>query len=311
MVFNNVGLIITDCCNARCEMCCSGREDTRGRNATLTPNQIDLVLGQVADCPDIEMVGVTGGEPMLRPDLVQRVCDFDYGREVTVSLKTNGFWGANLAEAEEFISRNHDVLKHISFSYDEFHRRYVSLDSIKSIIDIACKYSVTTDIVGCFFADSVRPGDILNELGEYAYKTKFVYQPVFRTGLASGFDEERFVRLYEVGRDRLFCPAPHKGSLLITSQLDLYPCCSQVAQNTVLKIGNLLNKPLALLVEDIEHNRLLAKLFTEGLDWFIGAAGLDAVCSGRLSVPCEACELLFADGRNLGRIYEALEREDG
>lgn len=154
--------------------------------------------------------------------------------------------------------------------------------------NIAQAYSVTTDIVGCFFADSIQPGDILNELGEYAYKTRFVYQPVFRTGLASDFSEERFVRLYEVGKDRLFCPAPRKGSLLITSRLDLYPCCSQVAQNTILRIGNLRDNPLAELVKDMEHNKLLAKLFTEGLDGFLDAAGITEECPKRLSVPCEA-----------------------
>ncbi|MDO4849978.1 MAG: radical SAM protein [Coriobacteriia bacterium] len=310
MVFNNVGLVITDCCNARCEMCCSGREDARERAVTLTPDDLNLVLAQVRECADIEMIGVTGGEPMLRTDLVQQICDFDFGRKLTVSLKTNGFWGSDLVKAEEFIARNHAVLTHISFSYDEFHRRYISLDSIKRIIDISQAYSVTTDVVGCFFADSTQPGDILNELGEYAYKTKFVYQPVFRTGLASDFDEERFVRLYEVGKNRLFCPAPRKGSLLITSRLDLYPCCSQVAQNTILRIGNLRDKPLAELLKDMGHNKLLVKLFTEGLDGLLEAAGITKECPGKLSVPCEACELLFADGRYLERIHEALEREN-
>lgn len=309
MEFNNVGLVIMDCCNARCEMCCSGREDMRGQNVTLTIEDLNLTLKQIRDCAEIQMIGITGGEPMLRPDLVQQICDFDYGRKVTVSLKTNGFWGADPVKAEKFIARNREVLTHISFSYDEFHRRYVSLGSIKNIIDIAQPNSVTTDIVGCFFADSVQPGDILNELGEHAYKTKFVYQPVFRTGLASDFEEERFVRLYEVGKDRLFCPAPHKGSLLITSHLDLYPCCSQVAQNTILKIGNLRDRPLSSLLKDIGHNRLLIKLFTEGLDGLIEASGITAECPKMLSTPCEACELLFADGRYLKRIHDALERE--
>lgn len=310
MVFNNIGLIITDCCNARCEMCCSGSEEGRDKGATLSIRDLNLVLEQIRDCADIEMVGITGGEPMLRPDLVQRVCDFDYGRKMAVSLKTNGFWGDDSDKAGDFISRNRNVLTHISFSYDEFHRRYVSLDSIKNVIDLARDNSVTTDIVGCFFADSVKPGDILNELGEHAYKTKFVYQPVFRTGLASDFAEERFVRLYEVGKDKLFCPAPRKGSILITSHLDVYPCCSQVVQNTILKIGNLRDRPLAELLKDIRRNRLLAKLFTEGLDGLLEAAGIAGICPKRLSVPCEACELLFSDHQYLGRIHEALEREN-
>ena len=310
MVFSNVGLVITDCCNAHCEMCCSGREDFKKERKTLNRDELDLILSQVKDCDEITAIGVTGGEPMLFPGLVQHICDFDFGREVKISVKTNGFWGADRRRAKEFISKNSGVLTHISFSYDESHRRYVSLESIKNIIDIATAHSVTTDIVGCFFADSVQPGDILNELGDYAYKTRFEYQPVFRTGLAADFDESRFVHLYEVGKDNLVCTAPLKQSILVTSDLDLYPCCSQIAQNTILRLGNLREKHLASLLSEMKHNRLLVKLFTEGLDELLEAVDVHKECPRNLSVPCEACEYLFRDGRFLGRIHELLERED-
>lgn len=310
MVFNNVGLVLTDCCNAHCEMCCSGRDDFKEQRRTLSEGDLDLVLGQIKDCDEISVIGVTGGEPMLFQSLVQRICNYDFGRKVKISIKTNGFWGADKRHAEEFISRNAGVMTHISFSYDEFHRRYVSLEYIKNIIDIATEHSVTTDIVGCFFADSIRPGDILNDLGDYAYKTRFEYQPVFRTGLAADFDESRFVHLYEVGKDHLACTAPLKQSLLITPDLDFYPCCSQVAQNTVLKIGNLRERPLADLLSDMKHNKLLVKIFTEGLDGLLEAVDLHKECPRSLSVPCEACEFLFGDTRFLGMIYDLLESED-
>ncbi len=61
-----------------------------------------------------------------------------------------------------------------------------------------------------------------------------------------------------------------------------------MAQNTILRIGNLRDNPLAELVKDMEHNKLLAKLFTEGLDGFLDAAGITEECPKRLSVPCEA-----------------------
>lgn len=310
MVFNNIGLVLTDCCNARCEMCCSGRDDFKEHRRTASTDDLDLILNQIRDCDEIEVIGVTGGEPMLFQGLVQHICDFDFGRKVKVSLKTNGFWGADKQRAEDFVSRNAGVLSHISFSYDEFHRRYISLRSIENIIDIATNHSITTDIVGCFFADSVKPGDILNELGDYAYKTKFEYQPVFRTGLAADFDESRFVHLFDVGKDHLPCTAPLRQSLLVTSDLDLYPCCSQVVQNTILKIGNLRDRPLADLLSDMKHNKLLVRLFTEGLDWLLEAVDLDNECPRNLSVPCEACEFLFKDGRFLGRVRELLSRED-
>lgn len=35
MEFDNVGLILTDRCNARCAMCCSGQEDSCSQRKTL------------------------------------------------------------------------------------------------------------------------------------------------------------------------------------------------------------------------------------------------------------------------------------
>ena len=71
MEFKGCGILLTENCNARCKMCCDSRGLVRGK--TLTIEELDLILKNIKECPSIDLIGVTGGEPMLYPDLVEKL----------------------------------------------------------------------------------------------------------------------------------------------------------------------------------------------------------------------------------------------
>ena len=71
MEFKGCGILLTENCNARCKMCCDSRGLVRGK--TLTIEELDLILKNIKECPSIDLIGVTGGEPMLYPDLVEHI----------------------------------------------------------------------------------------------------------------------------------------------------------------------------------------------------------------------------------------------
>ena len=297
MVFDSVGLVLTDDCNARCKMCCAGKPELQEQHHTLTHQELTAVLSQIKEVRSITYVGITGGEPMMHPDLVQAVCDYDFGRPMRISLKTNGFWGRDPKKASSFLTRNSQQIKYISFSYDEFHCKYVDLNSIKTLIDLAWNKGIPTDIVGCFLKDSMSAGTVLDMLGEHAYRCNFLYQPVMRTGLATNFDEERFIRPYRFGKEKLPCSVALKHTLLINTALQVYPCCSQVVEGTILRIGDLTVEPLSKVISRTKHNKLLVSLFTKGLTPFLDVISDEADCPSEFSTPCEACEYLFRDTR--------------
>lgn len=310
MEFDNIGIVLTDDCNARCEMCCAGRPELQANQHTLTPDELDLILGRIREQESITYVGLTGGEPMIHQDLVQQVCDYDFGRPISISIKTNGSWGRNPQKAEDFLTRNKDTIKYLSFSYDEFHCRYISLDAIKNVIDIAWDLRIPTDIIGCFLKNSMTPGEILDMLGEHAYKCRFGYQPVMRTGLAANIPEEKFIRPYRADKNPLPCSALSKHTLLVNTHLDVYPCCSQIVEGTILKVGNLAESSLSDIIEHMGHNRLLVALFHDGLSSLLSVAREEEDCPTEFSTPCEACEYLFRDARFLERINDALVSQD-
>ena len=303
MEFNSVAILLTEDCNAHCKMCCDSRGLVRGK--TLTVEELDVVLKNIKDCKKINDVGITGGEPLLYPDLIDRIIEYDYGRDVHISIKTNGFWGKKYNHAKELIEKYKKNLSYISLSYDEFHMEFIDIDCIKNIIMIAKDYNIQTDVVGCFLKSSVLPGDILNMLDESAYYTKFHYQPVISTGSGSLFPPEEYIKLLDLNKDTVRCVATTAPVLLINPRMDVYPCCSQVIENTILEVGNLGELSLNEILVNIKQNYVLNEIFTEGFDSFKGFLDEAEIQYPRkLASPCEFCEFLFSDDWFLKELNE-------
>lgn len=295
MEYNSVALLLTENCNAQCVICCDSRGVVRGD--TMTIENLELLLGEISRCEQIKYIGVTGGEPMLYPNLVEKVIHYDYSRKMNVSLKTNGFWGNDSRKAEAFIAKASGALTTISLSFDDFHREFIDIECVKTIIDLANEYRINTEVTGCFLAKGTTPGDILNDLGQHAYKTKFVYQPVIRTGSAKDkFTNGDFLELVDAKGHEIKCQALLFTQLLINPRFDVFPCCSQVIENTILSFGNLKNQSLTEIIDAIMYNRIMHSLFTKGFKPFLDNLECHKIDYPQmLTSPCEMCEFLFSN----------------
>lgn len=310
MEYDSCGILLTENCNAKCKMCC----DSRGRvvGKTLSKKELDVILSNIKECKTINVVGVTGGEPMLYPDLIDYIFNYNFDREVGFTIKSNGFWGKDKDKTKEFISRYKGKLKNLSFSYDEFHKEYIELENILNIIKIADELEVNTEIVGCFLNDGMQPSDILKELGECAYITNFAYQPVIKTGSAkSSFEESRFCKIFDVSKHQPKCLGVLNKTILINPQLDVYPCCSQVIENTILLMGNLKEQKLKDIIDNIKYNKILYTIFTEGFTPFLQFLNENNIdYPKRITSTCEICEFLFCDDWFLRLLKEKKYFED-
>ncbi|MCI7207212.1 MAG: radical SAM protein [Clostridium sp.] len=117
MEFNNVAILLTENCNARCEMCCDSRGHVVGK--TLDIDEIDLILQNIYDIRFINHISITGGEPMLYKDRIEYILNYKFDRKVNISLKTNGFWGKDYSKAKKFISKYAKKISKISQSVDK------------------------------------------------------------------------------------------------------------------------------------------------------------------------------------------------
>lgn len=293
MEYNSCGILLTENCNAKCKMCCDSRGHVRGK--TLSIEELTLILENIKECKSINVVGVTGGEPMLYPDLIEYIFNYDYGREMAFTIKTNGFWGKNQEKAREFITKYKAKLKNLSFSYDEFHKEFIDLQNILNIIKIADELEVDTEIVGCFLKNGMKPGDVLNAMGECAFKTTFAWQPVIKTGsAATSFSEDDFFRIFDAEKHEARCIGLLDKTILINPKLEVYPCCSQVIENTLLLMGNLREERLMNIIDNIRCNKVLYTIYTEGFTPFLELLDKKEIeYPHQLTSSCEFCEFFF------------------
>ena len=292
MEFKNCAILLTENCNARCKMCCDSRGLVRGK--TLSKEELTFILNEIKAIPTITHIGITGGEPLLYPNLVEKILTFDFERDVSVTIKTNGFWGQNLEKASRFVSKNAKRIQTVSLSYDDFHREFIDIDSIKNVITVCKNFNIPTEVVGCFLTTGSMPGDILNELGECAYYTHFLYQPVMSTGSGNCFKNSEYIKLVETDIDKILCPGVFAGNILINPKLDVYPCCSQAIENTILLTGNLNTNSLMNIILDIKQNYIFNTIFIDGFAPYIKLLkNYHLDYPKKLASPCELCEFIF------------------
>src|SRR6476646_1925676 len=104
----------------RCNMTCAHCSVQSGPKIREEPTRDELIatLHAAADA-GIRSVQITGGEPMIREDIV-----FDLLRIVT-TLSSNGFWGRKQSTAWRTVSAlKRADLGRITISYDRYHAKF-------------------------------------------------------------------------------------------------------------------------------------------------------------------------------------------
>lgn len=152
MKLTSLGLHITDRCNARCLHCAFGcGPEIKG---FMRLNEAKHYVKD-AKALDTEIVCLTGGEPMLYPNLVEKIiseCSRLSFPEIW--LFTNGFWGHNISKAHAVLEklRSRGLTK-MFFSVDFFHQNCVPMTSVKNAIEASLESSLEVCIDARFIGE--------------------------------------------------------------------------------------------------------------------------------------------------------------
>lgn len=289
----SIAIAIDSRCNARCSHCCFSC--TPRSSDSLSDDRIHDLVTQAIESPDVDEVGLSGGEALLRKDLVLGVTArlSEAGKRTT--LVTNGFWGQSEQKARRELSALKDAgLSSMTVSYDDFHAAFVPVQRIKNIFE-ANKHVDLPSMLNVAVTRNHTGDSLIAALGESILRTRVTKFPVLPVGAARLLPDGTIIRDF-CASDDLRCPGFEP---VFHFDGRVYPCCSPAVFGTALALGAVGDLGVAEAQRRIRHNMLLAIIRRFGFGPLLRACRDRGVAVPPPSTPlvdaCDLCRRLFRD----------------
>lgn len=299
-----VCLILTDRCNAECEICCFSCSP-ENKNV-MDEDLMFETIRQAAELGTVQQIGFSGGEPFLYYDLLKKGLMYAKKLGFYTSVATNGFWGA---WPDEMLEEKIKVLPidQMSFSYDAYHGKYIKEEQFVRAMSI-CKILDINVTVG--IGETKGEGSanrFFKKMGDNKYLMNYYIYPFMPCGRAEGIPDEQFFK-YRKGTE-LFCR--DEETLAVRYDGEVFPCCTQTVFSTCLSLGNIKNASVKELIKNSRmaqtHEVMLnPRAFTELGRIAREELGMDLpdMCVS----PCEICQKLFQEDENFTRLYPYIDK---
>lgn len=156
----------------------------------------------------VRAIQFTGGEPLLREDLLLRLLANASAKGVTASVTSNGSWGETFPVARRKLRRLLSAgMKQLTISYDPFHEKFLPIERIEHIARAAQGEAFTFQVnVTRLRGDEGLTG-IVHRLESFHSVELRIYD-VQRVGRALKFDTDTFRRNLEG-----FCNACERATI--------------------------------------------------------------------------------------------------
>jgi len=280
MNMTSLGLHITDKCNAKCVHCAFGcGPEIEGFM------ELEEAKQYVADAKrlDVEIVCITGGEPMLYPNLVEKIiseCAMHSFPEIW--LFTNGFWASDMNRARSTVERLvHLGLTKIFTSIDFFHQSYVPIESVRNAIAVSLESGLEVCVDVRFIGEPYEENEFnsatrlhLKFLGNLLSKIEVIKMQPMCVGRAAEFltNHVKMNTLSEILNEK--CPGAWAGGTLESpSGVDV----DEFGFVTIcpgLSIGNARKESLRKIVDEYDHKEhtVIAALYDGGMKGLMNLA---------------------------------------
>ena len=175
-----LALMLTRRCNMTCAHCSvESGPDVRGE-----PDEA-VLLDRVrqAGAAGVRTLQLTGGEPMLRPDVARRLCREARRLGMAVTMTTNGFWGKKPEPARRTVAALARAgLGALTVSYDRYHADFQGLEPVLNIAAAAQDLGVPMAVNVVRVADDAEVTPIIEGLRAHPEVRLRLYdvQPVGR-----------------------------------------------------------------------------------------------------------------------------------
>jgi hypothetical protein len=168
----------------RCNMTCAHCSVESGPGIRTQPDEKELeaMITEAADA-GVCSVSFTGGEPMLRHDLVLRLMALARKCGLTSAITTNGFWGSTLTGARRTMKAlRAEGLGLLTLSYDRYHAKFQGPEPGRNIMRAAEEFGVPMNVNFTRVTDDTEIAELIKPFEESHYARLRFYdvQPVGR-----------------------------------------------------------------------------------------------------------------------------------
>lgn len=312
LIYHTLVVESTTRCNAKCGMCYQGAgpkgSDYLG-DAAMSVEEIKQILRSALTVPGLpRRFHMAGGEAFIKLDDCLEI--FGYAASLgfhEISCTTNAFWAADMMKARHVARQLRDAgVTRMEISWDYWHGPYIPPHAINNCL-AACDDNDIVSNLRLLTSRSHSAEEALSTLspGALAKAAMLVSAPVYRVGRGLELDEDEVYGGGEVGT----C---HSSlNLAINARGEVSPCCAGFDQTDHGLFGNVRDRDLAAIAEDINRSLLIRMVVFEGIASLRPVLALlgEELKPGYSSI-CGMCFEIFADKQKvtkLTRFFESIE----
>lgn len=292
-----LGLVVTDRCNARCLHCSTScaPDRTSALPAATIARLMDEAAALRSKCDPCLEFCISGGEPFLDYKTLLAIISYGNCLGAQVTCVTNGYWATSEAKARARLSEVKNAgLSRLGISTSRFHQQFVKLRTVERALRVARELGLPT-VLKCAITRRDRSGG--NRLAARARAAGadelelFPIVPYLRQGHT--LPNEEYLRPRKLPRGR--CPAP---LLTIREDGEAYSCGTAGAMTEFLAIGYVHRDPLAELQGRFVSRGRQRILRERGPGYFarkIMASGKGNRLRARYAGICDLCAHIASD----------------
>lgn len=307
-VARTVAVMVTRRCNMTCAHC--SVESGPGVRSQPTEEDLEALITEAADAGACS-IAFTGGEPMLREDLVIRLMSLARKCGLQTTITTNGFWGQTFTGAKRTMSAlRAEGLGLLTLSYDRYHAKFQGAEPGRNILRAAEELGVPMNVNITRVTDDTEIAVLIKPFEESHYARLRFYdvQPV---GRARDFPSESLRSEMEGSCSAVCTPAVTDDGRLTACNGPSYfqPPESPLNLGYIRdsSLTNLLRKhrddPILQTVRAFGPSRLRRELSLipgfEDFPWKPSYSGI-----------CDLCLHINSDARAVAALRERLSRPD-
>lgn len=292
MSFEKLALILTEQCNAECDICalsCSPR--TKG---IMELEQAYNYMEQASKISDFKYVGISGGEPFLYYDELIKLIKKAKSLNFKIAVTTNGFWGKTKENSKKIMESLFNAgLSRMDLSVDEFHSKYIPYEYIRNILEASDGSNLEIELSSVVTQKSHRLKDIKDVLNEHLSSFTIIERPCSPVGRAAEkISKQDLIYKSSACTQKCF----NQTTLLIFPDGRAFPCCCPTEYNGLLYLGSAQEMPISEILKKYNSNIYCKMLKTYGVKWFI-----DIIKNHKLPISleenyveiCHVCSELF------------------